>query len=287
MPRLVFNTHTEKAIKRVMDGSAHAIGLSGEAGSGKKSIAGYLAARRLKLAEEKLEKYPYALIIDCSQNIGIDDVREAIDFLTLKIPGEQQIKRILIFLNLERLGLESQNALLKSIEEPPRDTLIVITTEAKSKLLPTTISRLSWVTVKSIDLKQAQDTFGNHYSQQQVAKAHALSNGKVGLMSNLLSQGEEHPLVQNIAKAKELIAMDKFTRLSQVDNLNKDKDFQLDLLLDSLKKIIEASLKNEINRTNQVNSYTLNKLTKIIQIQNSTKYVPNQKILLTDILYNL
>lgn len=287
MNKLVFNTHTEKAINRIIDSSVHAIGLAGEAGSGKTYIAKYLAARSLGIEEEKLAKNPYVLIIDCAQQVGIDDVREAIDFLTLKIPGEAALKRVLVFLNLEHLGLESQNALLKSIEEPPSDTLIIITVAVKSKLLPTTVSRVSWISVKPIDSKQAQNVFGENYSQQQIAKAYALSGGKVGLMSDLLSEGDEHPLAQNIAKAKELIAMDKFTRLSQVDGMNKDKDFNLELLLDSLKKVIEASLKNEISRTNQINVRTLDKLTRIIKAQNSGKYVPNQKILLTDILYNL
>lgn len=46
-----------------------------------------------------------------------------------------------IIYDADRMGDEAQNALLKTLEEPPRDTLIILATGNPSALLPTTRSR--------------------------------------------------------------------------------------------------------------------------------------------------
>lgn len=49
--------------------------------------------------------------------------------------------KILIIFQAEKLTIESQNSLLKIIEEPPRDTLIVLSSKNSDTLLQTIISR--------------------------------------------------------------------------------------------------------------------------------------------------
>lgn len=47
-----------------------------------------------------------------------------------------------IFLCGESFGIEAQNALLKVLEEPPRNILFVMITTSKNSILPTVLSRL-------------------------------------------------------------------------------------------------------------------------------------------------
>jgi len=74
-----------------------------------------------------------------SLSIGIADVREIIQQLAYA-PVEGG-KRVVIFREAERMTEDAQNALLKSIEEPPLHTLFILTTHRPAALLPTVRSR--------------------------------------------------------------------------------------------------------------------------------------------------
>ena len=73
------------------------------------------------------------------QFIKIDQVREVQDRLGL-IPYEAK-KRVVIFSQAERMNLQSANAFLKTLEEPPGDTLIILCAEHSNRLLETIRSR--------------------------------------------------------------------------------------------------------------------------------------------------
>ncbi len=74
-----------------------------------------------------------------SLSIGIADVREIIQQLAYApVEGGE---RVVIFREAERMTEEAQNALLKSMEEPPHHTLFILTTHRPAALLPTVRSR--------------------------------------------------------------------------------------------------------------------------------------------------
>ena len=73
------------------------------------------------------------------KSIGINDVREIEKFLRtrpLKLTGKQ----VLIY-SAENLTIQAQNALLKTLEEPPPNSKIILETRNEESLLPTIISR--------------------------------------------------------------------------------------------------------------------------------------------------
>lgn len=71
--------------------------------------------------------------------IGIADVRAVIGQLAYA-PVEGG-KRVVIFREAEMMTVEAQNALLKSLEEPPAHTHFILTTSRPNRLLPTVRSR--------------------------------------------------------------------------------------------------------------------------------------------------
>jgi DNA polymerase-3 subunit delta' len=73
------------------------------------------------------------------QFIKIDQVREVADNLAL-IPLEAR-KRVVVVCRAERFNPPSANAFLKTLEEPPPDTLIVLTADHASALPETIVSR--------------------------------------------------------------------------------------------------------------------------------------------------
>jgi DNA polymerase III delta' subunit len=50
-------------------------------------------------------------------------------------------RRVAVIWQAERMGVQAQNALLKLLEEPPADLLLVLSSEAPDSLLPTILSR--------------------------------------------------------------------------------------------------------------------------------------------------
>lgn len=87
--------------------------------------------------------------------IGIEDVRNIHKKILLK-PFKSKIKAVVIEI-FEGITIEAQNALLKTLEEPPANTIIIITTESKELILPTIISRCEIIILKEKGISLANE----------------------------------------------------------------------------------------------------------------------------------
>jgi len=88
--------------------------------------------------------------IKFEKTVGIEDIRNFQKKLFLT-PFKSKTKALI--LNIENsLTDEAQNALLKALEEPPNNTVIILTIDSAEILLPTVISRCT-----VINLKQEKD----------------------------------------------------------------------------------------------------------------------------------
>jgi DNA polymerase-3 subunit delta' len=79
-----------------------------------------------------------------SPSIGIENIRNLQKIFIIKPFGGQN--RLVIFYNMEKATKEAQNALLKVLEEPPKNTQIVLTVPNREMLLPTIVSRCQIIT---------------------------------------------------------------------------------------------------------------------------------------------
>ncbi len=72
--------------------------------------------------------------------ISVDVARH---FLLEPVRGRAAMGRAKVYIvrDAELLSIQAQNALLKTLEEPPEDTYIILLSTAKDRMLPTTISR--------------------------------------------------------------------------------------------------------------------------------------------------
>lgn len=73
------------------------------------------------------------------EKIGIAQIKQVKTHLSTK-PFGQTPKSVVIF-NGNNISLDAQNALLKTLEEPPGDAVILIGVDSETKLLPTVLSR--------------------------------------------------------------------------------------------------------------------------------------------------
>lgn len=81
-------------------------------------------------------------------SFGIDEVRDLIKLLSF--PPYQADRALFMLLAADRATPAAQNALLKSIEEPPATTQIVLVSSQPQGLLPTIISRCVEVNCDSL-----------------------------------------------------------------------------------------------------------------------------------------
>ena len=94
-------------------------------------------------------------------SIKIEQVRQVQKDISLR-PYEAKIK-IFIINDADRLTLEAANAFLKVLEEPPKDSLIILIT-AKPKLLPATIiSRCQKLKFAPLEKNSLEDILKNEY----------------------------------------------------------------------------------------------------------------------------
>lgn len=82
-------------------------------------------------------------------NIPVEETRKLIPKISLK-PFEAEFKVVLIW-HPESLNLSSGNALLKTLEEPPKSTLFLLVCADAQKLLTTILSRTQRVSIQAVD----------------------------------------------------------------------------------------------------------------------------------------
>ncbi len=103
-----------------------------------------------------------------ASSIGIQDVKKFQEKLYLK-PIKSE-KKACIIQDAHLLTSEAQNALLKILEEPPADTLIILTTDSLYSLLPTICSRC---VIKQFERKKDPNTVEKY--QEELLKLESFS----------------------------------------------------------------------------------------------------------------
>lgn len=224
MTQLLLHEATRKQLTAHIQHPPHAIGIIGAKGAGKTALA--LELSKELLGRESLENYAYfKQFSPDGGSVTIEQAREIIGFTKLKTTGTNTIRRIVVIEDADTMSREAQNAVLKVIEEPPEDTVIILTLYSKQAVLPTIISRLQLLTVAAPTVDQATEYFSaKDFTTSNIQRTYTISGGNIGLMYALLQQDTQHPLVQHIEKAKDILKADTFERLVMVDDIVKGKE---------------------------------------------------------------
>src|SRR5581483_9074477 len=134
MDELLVNSSTAKAIDSYIRETSGALMLAGPEGSGKLFLAMNILSVILKLDDlKKIQTFPYLLVVsrpEKKQDILVEQIREIKNFLKLKATGSSAVKRAVVIKDAQDMNEEAQNALLKILEEPNSDTLIILTARA-------------------------------------------------------------------------------------------------------------------------------------------------------------
>lgn len=134
----------------------HAVLLTGQPGVGKRAAAIWLAKRRLAIGEpEPLPTYPatvpehpdlrWVQKPEDKQSIGIDQVRELIEQLSLTSFGGGA--KVAVIEPADIMTTDAANSLLKTLEEPSGDALLVLVADRLGRLPATIFSRCQRINV--------------------------------------------------------------------------------------------------------------------------------------------
>ncbi len=166
--------------------------------------------------------------------IAIENIRQALEFLSYE-PQFSKFK-ILIIDQADTLREEAQNALLKTLEEPPARTLIILISSFPQRLLSTILSRVLLVRFPRLPSEKITEFL---VTQEKIPVAQAqkiaeLAQGKIS-RALALSQTGTFKKVAETEKQLELILGSNFLQRSKyLTQLTKEKD--------SLKKILKIWL---------------------------------------------
>jgi len=173
---------------------------------------------------------PDIFTINESTGWTIELIRQIKHFLSQK-PFNHSNK-IVIISQAENLNIESQNALLKMLEEPGDNNYVILSSSKPSKLLPTIISRCQVLKFKNdISLSNTKPIEISHQIQKDLSVSELLSKDKTQVLPYLEDQLkiQQKNLIKNPnPETSQLIQ--KIIKSIQMINSNVDPKSALDFL---------------------------------------------------------
>jgi replication-associated recombination protein RarA len=272
---ICINTQLRNKLDTALASRPHALMLIGDKGFGKASIAALIANRLTK------DRQHNKVLIDGAQSITIDQIRELKKFFVLKT-NQADIWRVAIVLDADKMTIDAQNSLLKLLEEPPENCMLIMTTSREWDLLPTIHSRVQTLRAISPSTDALTKFFvAKGYKSVDIVNATALCGSLPGAVSDILA-GVESSLTANIQLAKQILSSKIVDRLKLVDKLSKDRAAAIELV-STIKTIAAKACSASVASAKPTDKWQLC-LQKCIE---SAKYLEsnaNAKLVLTNLV---
>jgi len=150
--------------------------------------------------------HPDLMIIEPEEeSVKIEQIRQGLSFLFYH-PQISSLK-ILIINQADKMTEDCQNALLKTLEEPQENNLIILVTSAPKRLLTTIRSRVLPLRFKRIANKEIIDFLQKQYSlsQNEAEEIAERADGKIGKVIKLLNKDYKKELDQQRKDLKEIL----------------------------------------------------------------------------------
>lgn len=252
----------------------HALLITGISGVGKRTLAMLIARSLLCTAEHKpcgqckscvqMEKaeHPDYIVLRPGEPIApgvdkgkkiipVDDIRELARFVRNN-PFESKY-RVAVIEQAEAMNANAQNALLKTLEEPPEHVCMLLITEFAGSLLPTVLSRcqelklLPWPEKAVLELLSAGGT-----EPGRAAAAARLSAGSIGKAFAMAGDAEYWARRDGIMQ--DFLFSSRRSDVARVSDRWKDGKESAGEIFDTLEDLIRTLL---LVRTGQADSTLL------------------------------
>ena len=256
----------------------HAYMFEGIEGIGKETFAYDLA--KILLETPHLENAPDCIRVKPEGNsIKIAQIRNLQSDIVIK-PHKKY--KIYIIDKAEKMTLEAQNALLKTLEEPPEYAIIILVTNNKEGLLPTIRSRCEIVKFTPIPFIEIKNYLINQGIEPNRANLlSSFSRGSMKKALELASSNEFYEMKENVQKYIETILSKNMVEIldipTQIEQYKGEIINVLDMMINYFRDIMIC--KEHINKSMIINA------DKLVFIQNmSSKITYSQVSKIIDII---
>ena len=254
----------QKQVTEVLAGAlkagkiGHAYLFVGPRGCGKTSVARILAHEVNGFKYELEDDYVDIIEIDGASNRGIDDIRELREKATIA-PTSGKYK-VYIIDEVHMLTTPAFNALLKTLEEPPRHVIFIMATTDAYKVPPTITSRSQIFTFKLAD-KQVMFDF-----LKSVAKKEKIRISDEALKIIAKRGGGSFRDSMSLLDQISTLSQDEITKEMVVNAMGLPEDEKIEQLLNEyvsgdvvkittlIKELLSEGLKAETLAEEMVNS---------------------------------
>jgi DNA polymerase-3 subunit delta' len=222
----------------------HAYLFVGKKGIGKKLVAKAFASEILEDNRQDLvseNKHPdFKYWNTDTKTFGVSIVRDVQK--GLHFSPTQAKRKVVLIDDGEKLTTQAQNALLKILEEPPKDTVIIVLTESLAKMLPTIISRCQIVRFAPLDKESILKIIDmENLSIAEETLLVQLGRGSVNNTTKIIAEENLSELVSYIesffkaANRRDRIMLQKMA--DEISNKN------VDLFLEAMETVCELALR--------------------------------------------
>ncbi len=152
--------------------------------------------------------------------------KEMIEILLSGLKQKQgDLKRVVVIENLELLHVNSYNAMLKSLEEPGKRTVFILTTTDPKRIPATVVSRLQHVQIPSLRHQQIIEHFKeSDLEQGDLRLLSYITEGDINLIAAAI---EDKKLLKELMEAgqgaKIILRSDTYNRLILSRKFSKDR----------------------------------------------------------------
>jgi DNA polymerase-3 subunit delta' len=134
--------------------------------------------------------------------------------------------RILLVQDAHRANDSFQNKVLKTLEEPPPNTILLLTALDRTSVLPTIVSRCQVLNLRPLDVPAVEDALhrGWHATPEQASLYARLSNGRLGWAVNQLRNPQHaQARTEQLQSLWQLLTADRVDRLAFAEELASDR----------------------------------------------------------------
>ena len=138
--------------------------------------------------------------LEDKNTISVKQIRdELVKDISIRPYGSQY--KIYVIEEAERLTIEAQNAMLKTLEEPPAYGLIIMLTESAASFLPTILSRCVKISLQPLDTKVVRAELSRRGVENgRAAIAAAFAQGSIGQALKLCEDESFEEMRQELFK---------------------------------------------------------------------------------------
>ena len=246
---------------------SHAYIMNGEKGSGRKTLAnafakaivceaGYGDACGMCRSCLQFDSFNHPdvkrLIHEKPASIGVDEIREQInnDIVIKPYNGKH---KVYIIPDADLMTPQAQNALLKTIEEPPAYAVLMLLTDSPDALLATIRSRCIVLDLKSVDerliTKLLMEKYGIPDYRAEICAAYSQGNtGKAIRMATSEDFQEMHCLMlRTLKRVDDMKVADMMSAIYEISAYKDEIDDFLDLMMVWYRDVLILKASNDIN----------------------------------------